>query len=463
MKENKGVGKSLRWPTLGLLTAVELLMSFSFLGYVHIEPISITLGYIPVLAAGVLLGPGESTLVGAVFGLASMWKASASYVMDFDKLFSPALSGKPLESLVLSVGSRAAFGLLVGLLYLLARRLPHPWVWRLAVTYVGGPLHSALVYTCLWLFFPQTGYTPLSSLDGLYTPRGIATGLVSVAVVELLEFFLRSKGWGKFQNRVELAQRLRLADRYHTLSLAVAAAVALGTGLAVTLYFVHRMDYVLEQQGIELSSGAYADLTHLQVQFFIGILSMMGVVIIFLVFNRRYATYKAFEERVDPLTGLMNRKAFFESCSSVLRELPQEEDPWHFLMVDLDWFKEINDTHGHPAGDRALQECARCLREAFGQDQVVLGRVGGDEFAALLYSPMAREELEVSLHRFYEAIHKHGWPDGRRLSCSMGVLRVEDLRPVEELYRSADQLLYQAKAQGRDQYVLAGQREAAGR
>lgn len=82
---------------LWALIALELFMSFSFLGYIHIDPISITFVYIPVLAAGCLMGPKESTLVGAIFGLASMWKASAFYVGAGDMIFSPIQSGRPLE------------------------------------------------------------------------------------------------------------------------------------------------------------------------------------------------------------------------------------------------------------------------------------------------------------------------------------------------------------------------------
>ena len=100
----------------GTLLAVELLMSFSFLGYVHVEPISVTFAYIPVLLAGALLGPAESTALGMVFGLASMWKAGAGYVSSFDRLFSP-LSGYPFGSIMLSVGARTMFGLVIGLLY----------------------------------------------------------------------------------------------------------------------------------------------------------------------------------------------------------------------------------------------------------------------------------------------------------------------------------------------------------
>ncbi len=70
-----------------VLVAAELFMSFSFLGYVHIEPISVTFVYIPVLVAGCVLGPKDAMIVGAVFGLASMWKASAYYVGAGDAIF----------------------------------------------------------------------------------------------------------------------------------------------------------------------------------------------------------------------------------------------------------------------------------------------------------------------------------------------------------------------------------------
>ena len=81
------------------LMAIEFLMSFTFLGYVHIEPISITIAYLPMLIAGCFLGVGPSAAMGLFFGLASMYKASANYVMPMDKLFSPFFSGAPVASL----------------------------------------------------------------------------------------------------------------------------------------------------------------------------------------------------------------------------------------------------------------------------------------------------------------------------------------------------------------------------
>ena len=82
-----------------LLLAIELIMSFTFLGFIHIDPISLTTAYIPIVVAGCLLGPLESTLIGLVFGLASMYKASALYVVSDDKIFSPLYSGNSIGSI----------------------------------------------------------------------------------------------------------------------------------------------------------------------------------------------------------------------------------------------------------------------------------------------------------------------------------------------------------------------------
>ena len=149
------------------LIALELFMSFSFLGYIHIEPISMTFVYIPVLAAGCLLGPWEAALLGAVFGLASMWKASAFYVGAGDAIFSPLASGKPLQSVLLSVGARALFGLAAGLLYRAAMKGKHPQAGLLAVTTFGRTLHTFLVYAFMGVLFPEAGHTAWDALKGM--------------------------------------------------------------------------------------------------------------------------------------------------------------------------------------------------------------------------------------------------------------------------------------------------------
>ena len=96
-----------------ILAAFEILMSFTFLGYVHIPPISVTFAYIPILFAALLLGTWQSAAIGAVFGLASMYKSTAYYVLPADMLFSPFMSGekdKASQSFCRACGARFAYG-----------------------------------------------------------------------------------------------------------------------------------------------------------------------------------------------------------------------------------------------------------------------------------------------------------------------------------------------------------------
>ena len=317
---SKTYNRSMRFYLLGALIALELLMSFSFLGYLHVEPISITFAYIPVLLAGALVGLPEAVALGAVFGLASMWKAGASYVMPMDQLFSPFMSGHPLESILLSVGARMLFGLLTGLLYLAARRLHYTGLWVFLVSFVGKFLHSFLVYGAMGLFFPEAGYHVRDAFTSLGNLNDMAANLVTAGIVFLVWRMEKSRLWQEYRARVEKARSLHQEERYHLLSLWVMLLLTICLAVAVAVYFVHRMDYVLEQSGVVLSDTNHADLIHLQVQFVIGILSMMALVIVFLIFNRRYATYLNYEAKIDALTGLMTRKVFFNACARNLRE-----------------------------------------------------------------------------------------------------------------------------------------------
>lgn len=170
-----------------LLMALELLMSFTFLGYMHIPPISITFAYIPILIAACLLGTLRTTVVGAAFGLASMDKSTAAYVMPMDMIFSPFRSGYSLSSLILSVGTRVPFGFLAGSAFYLAKRSKHPRLWIGAAAAITLKLHAVLVYIAIALLFPDimqqypaAFYLHLSDLIMICLCIGIAEGLWKV-------------------------------------------------------------------------------------------------------------------------------------------------------------------------------------------------------------------------------------------------------------------------------------------
>ena len=445
--------KNIRCYLLVFLIALELLMSFSFLGYIHIEPISITIAYIPVLLAGALVGLPEAVILGGVFGVSSMWKAGANYVMPLDQLFSPFMSGYPLESLLLSVGSRMLFGLLIGLLYLAAKRVRFTSFWIFLISFFGKFIHSFLVYSAMGLLFPETGYHAGSSLQEFDSVSNIVTNLITGGIIVLLWRIENSRLWQEFRLRVEKVQRFQMGEHYHRFSLVIVILLTICFTMAVAVYFVNRMDYVLNQSGIILTDVNYSDLIHLQMQFLIGILSMMVLVIIFLIFNRKYATYMNYKAKTDALTGIMTRQAFFQACRKAMRETHSDIGiSGYFIMVDIDYFKEINDRYGHPEGDRVLKITAQKLHEIFGRDGLT-GRVGGDEFAVFLYMPISRESLETNLKLFLERIHNIG-AGNHRLSCSIGAISLTASKTVEDYYVEADRMLYAAKKRGRDQYVI---------
>ena len=128
----------------------------------------------------------------------------------------------------------------------------------------------------------------------------------------------------------------------------------------------------------------------------------------------------------------------------------QKDKTGCFFILDIDSFKEINDKYGHPAGDRILRETAGKLKEVF-ENKGIIGRLGGDEFVALIHHPMSRAEIEKLLNQLREELKEL---KAGAVTCSIGVIPVEKQYTVEELYRSADRVLYEAKKRGKDQFVF---------
>lgn len=158
----------------------------------------------------------------------------------------------------------------------------------------------------------------------------------------------------------------------------------------------------------------------------------------------------------DPLCGLDNRRAFLEKSTALLEHCRRHHQECAVLMLDIDRFKSINDCHGHAVGDHAIIACANAMRATL-RDADVLGRMGGEEFAALL--PLAGEhatrDTAERLRRAVEAISivlENG--DTLCFTISIGTTQLADrLTSVEDLIIEADEALYRAKAEGRNRVV----------
>lgn len=156
----------------------------------------------------------------------------------------------------------------------------------------------------------------------------------------------------------------------------------------------------------------------------------------------------------DMLTGLHNRRSIMEQLEKEVARSRRDGQPLSVVLLDLDHFKRINDTWGHPTGDRVLQRSARVLRESLRQHDSV-GRYGGEEFMLLLPGTTlegARILLERCREQVADSIVDADTGESVRLSASFGLACTDGLPDVEaeDLIRLADEALYRAKAAGRN-------------
>lgn len=150
--------------------------------------------------------------------------------------------------------------------------------------------------------------------------------------------------------------------------------------------------------------------------------------------------------RHDALTGLPNRRALHEQMPREMARAGRNRSPLCVAIVDIDHFKNYNDSHGHLAGDEVLRACAAAWDESLrGEDTIV--RFGGEEFLVALPDTELEQACEV-VERLRAAT-----PMGQ--TCSAGLARWDFTETIEELLGRADQALYLAKAGGRDQIAEA--------
>lgn len=158
--------------------------------------------------------------------------------------------------------------------------------------------------------------------------------------------------------------------------------------------------------------------------------------------------------QTDELTGLMNRRAFFEHAQVLYEQCRHNRQPLCALMLDMDHFKQINDTYGHQAGDQVLRQIGGVISASFRQADVY-GRLGGEEFAVLLPNTTL-ETAQVIAEQLVKAISDLAAEPVQGLSASLGVASTQARdQDLHGLMNTADKALYRAKAQGRNQVAVA--------
>ncbi len=155
----------------------------------------------------------------------------------------------------------------------------------------------------------------------------------------------------------------------------------------------------------------------------------------------------------DPLTGIYNRAAFEKYVNEVLADSAKRQHV--FFLLDIDDFKNVNDSRGHAFGDTVLCEVTANLERSF-RSSDLLGRIGGDEFAVLMCDITSMENALVKAGQICSLYTMGAAKEGLKISCSIGMVFCEsdDGAAFDDLYQKADRALYKAKEKGKNVFVV---------
>ncbi len=231
---------------------------------------------------------------------------------------------------------------------------------------------------------------------------------------------------------------LRAAEWGMALLLAVFAITQLASGIAALLQGPEQQDAYLD---------LYRRISFLtQPASFAG-LGIFSILIIADDLSRRMSTLAM----TDELTGALNRRGFFEAAARTLAQAKRAGQPVTAVLADIDHFKQLNDRHGHHAGDEALRRFAASLGSVLREGDL-LARVGGEEFVVLLSGLDSAQALPVA-ERLRERVARVSAEEHISLTASFGVAPVRD--SVHRALDAADDALYRAKEAGRDRVSVS--------
>ena len=158
------------------------------------------------------------------------------------------------------------------------------------------------------------------------------------------------------------------------------------------------------------------------------------------------------EANVDPLTGLRNRRSFERTLQEFFKDYKRYGYPFSLIMIDLDNFKNINDTYGHLVGDRVLREIGTILR-SYLRAKDIPARTGGEEFTVILPGIKKEDALKVA-ERLRKVLENHLIDVGDRklnVTASFGVVEADEkFKDIDDMLKEVDRKLYEAKRKGKN-------------
>ncbi len=296
----------------------------------------------------------------------------------------------------------------------------------LSITQTGKPANGFLFAAVLAVITIST-YTAL----GMTVSAFIVTGEVSCLIFYALGIYLCRVGPG------------RTSDKYLFAVMIAGAAV-----------FLVRIALFLEGFQREISVQTLLESNYLVTLQFFSSLIIIGGGLSMLAgeMESRFASQRR-DDLTDPLSGLLTRRGFYSVMPAMIERARSEGLPLSLILLDIDHFKDVNDNHGHTAGDRVICAFGGLISEASrGSD--LAGRMGGEEFALLLVGADEEVTRRVAerMRRGFMALQM---PETQydTHTTSLGLVNIPPNCSFEEAYKRADDALYLAKRSGRNRYV----------
>lgn len=320
VQDTKAQIKKIRRYNFIAFFSLEIIMSYSILGYIQIEPISITLVPIIVVQGALYLGIKESVFLGLIFGLTSMWKANTAPLSYTDQLFSPALSGKPLESIILSIGTRVAFGLIAGILvWFMKKRRPYQWYDLFIVTNISFTIHAGLIFACIGIFFPSSVGTAtdfsaqqlfLSILFGYLIPS------IFINVMDKIFHLTYVQNLFEESRKVFYLRLHRKIDRGRFKYVEIALLIVT---VFILIHAYQRIQNVFRSQEIEVSIHIWNGITQVLLQLFLAIIAIFYLIFIFMILAFEFSEVRR-QENMKLSKALEENEKYRQQVEQALEE-----------------------------------------------------------------------------------------------------------------------------------------------
>ena len=288
------LSKKRKWEFTIFLVCLEIVISFSYLGYLQIAPISVTTLHILVIVAAMLFGPLDAVIVSLVFAMTSMWKATSTSTELGDLIFSPFFSGNPVGSIIMTIGTRIAFALIAGYVFrwYFSKKRRHEYLGISLLAVAATLVHNALVYACMSYFFgADTAQTSEEFQSSLVMENAILLA-VTVLVCCVFHAVLKSRTVKDSLNLI--SEDFGDSTILNSRSMRLLAAFTFFVGVFVCLHLVSRLNQFITTYSVD---SQYADwVKSLTVQFFLGYIGLFGAVFILFRWMRDKNSALAFEK-----------------------------------------------------------------------------------------------------------------------------------------------------------------------